>query len=423
MKFEVPKNANYAATVVKITNIIPLEGCDNIIATTILGYQAIIGKDIKKGSLGIMFPAETQLSPEFVKENNLFRHPELNKNSKEKGYIEDSRRVKAVKFRGHRSDCLFIELKSLKWTGIKIKDLKEDDTFDFINDKEICRKYVLYESNGPGKQLNQIRKFKRVDEKYIPQHIDCDQYLRVANKIPDNAYFIVTQKLHGTSIRIANTIVKRKLNIFERLLKKVGVKIQQTEMDYVFGSRKVIKDVNNPDQKHFYDVDIWTTEGKKLEGLIPEQFIVYGELIGYTPTGGAIQTDYTYDLTTNLSSLYIYRVAFVNETGFVVDLSFDQMVEFCKQRGLKYVPVLWRGYKKDFKVEEFIDKRFYDGGNTTCVKLSHPTLPDEGICMRIDGMTPYITKTKSPTFLQHETKLLDKGVIDMESVVSSKSVN
>jgi hypothetical protein len=30
-------------------------------------------------------------------------------------------------------------------------------------------------------------------------------------------------------------------------------------------------------------------------------------------------------------------------------------------------------------------------------------------------MTPYILKAKSPVFLQHETKLLDKGQVDMET--------
>lgn len=418
MKLDVPKNTNYAATVVKIKNQVPLEGCDNIVGTTLFGYQAIIGKDTPIGTLGLFFPAETQLSEDFCKYNNLYRHSEKNEDPTHKGYMEDNRRVKAMKFRGHRSDCLFIPIESLSYTKTPIHELNEGDVFDALNGIEICRKYVIHTYGGPSNHQAKPKQFKRVDEKYIPQHLDCDHYLRVSDKIPDSAYLIVTQKLHGTSIRIANTIVKRKMNPIEWVLSKVGVKIQQTEYDYVFGSRKVIKDVNNPNQNHFYDIDIWTTEGKKLEGLLPENFIVYGELIGYTPTGAPIQTNYTYESPVNTCDLYVYRVAFVNATGFLVDLTFDQMVEFCKQRSLKYVPVIWRGYKKDFKVEEYLDKRFNDGGATQCVKLSHPTLPDEGVCMRIDGMTPYIMKAKSPAFLQHETKLLDKGVADLESIDS-----
>ena len=419
MKMDLPKDLNYAAWVVEIKNHVPLPGCDNIVGTTLFGYQAIISKDTPVGTVGLFFPAESQLSEEYCKENNLFRHSEKNNDKTEKGYIEDNRRVLAMKFRGNRSDCLFMPIKSLAFTKIKLEDLKIGDTFDTLGGKEICRKYVIH---TPGVQVNhqaKAKQFKRVDERYIPQNLDQDHYLRVSDKLPDNAYFIVTQKIHGTSIRIANTIVKRKLNPFEWVLGKLGVKVQQTEYDYVFGSRKVIKDVNNPNQKHFYDTDIWTTEGKKLTGLIPENFIVYAELIGYTETGAPIQKNYTYESPVNTCDLYVYRVAFVNAMGFVVDLTFDQVVEFCKQRSLKYVPVLWRGYKKDFNVQDYLDKRFNDGGAPQAVKLSHPTLPDEGVCIRIDGMTPYITKAKSPAFLQHETALLDKGVEDLESIEST----
>jgi hypothetical protein len=39
---------------------------------------------------------------------------------------------------------------------------------------------------------------------------------------------------------------------------------------------------------------------------------------------------------------------------------------------------------------------------------------DEWVCIRREGLTPYITKAKSPEFLIHETKLLDKWVISLE---------
>lgn len=415
MKIQPPVNANYAATVVCIKNIIPLENCDNIVATSIFGFQAIIGKDIPVGTIGIVFPAECQLSDEFCKQNNLYRHGEFNADHAKTGYLEDNRRVRAVKFRGQRSDCLFMPLESLKWTGAKLSELREGDTFDVLNGKEICKKYQVrvYEPRQNKQRLAKI--FKRVDTKYIPEHFDSDNYMRVKDQLPDNAYFIVTQKLHGTSIRVANTIVKRKLNPFEWIIGKVGVQIKQTEFDYVFGSRKVIKDANNPDHKHFYDVDLWSEEGKKLQGVLPENFIVYGELIGWASPANPIQAHYTYQVPEYSRSLYIYRVAFVNEKGYVVDLTWDQLKEFCKLTGLKHVPELWRGYKKDFNVEEYLDARFVDQGATQCVPLSDPKTVDEGVCIRIDGLRPYIAKAKSPIFYQMETKLLDKGQEDIES--------
>lgn len=40
---------------------------------------------------------------------------------------------------------------------------------------------------------------------------------------------------------------------------------------------------------------------------------------------------------------------------------------------------------------------------------------DEGVCLRVEGITPLVVKAKSPLFLQHETKMLDQGVTDTEA--------
>ena len=91
------------------------------------------------------------------------------------------------------------------------------------------------------------------------------------------------------------------------------------------GSRKVIKDPHNPDQNHYYESDIWTAYLGRVEHLIPEGFIVYGEIIGSTPGGAAIQEGYTYHLPPGKHELYVYRVAMVNPKGVVVDLSWPQV--------------------------------------------------------------------------------------------------
>lgn len=411
MKFNPPKNNNYCATVVKIKNIIKLENCDNVVATTVFGFQAIIGKDHAVGDFGLVFPAETQLSEEFCRENNLFRHSEKNNNPEAKGYIEDNRRIKAVKFRGHASSCLFMPLESLSYLVDDGVEFSEGDEFDTIGDKEICQKYEV--PRRAGSYVPQQKKASRVDLKYMPEHYSTDNYFKNDRNIKPDQQIILTQKLHGTSIRIANTIVKRRLTLRDRLASFLGVKIKEYEYDYVFASKRVIKDINNPDQNHFYDEDIWTKEGAKLKGIIPENFILYGELIGWTETGAPIQRGYTYGLPSGICRLYIYRVAFVNESGLIVDLSFDQVKEFCLQRGLNYVPELWRGKHEDFKPTDYLDKVFKPI-YPDCLPVEPGTV-DEGVCVRIDAIIPTIYKAKSPLFFEHETKLMDEGVIDLES--------
>ena len=78
MKLDV-KNKNYCATIIKVHNLLELENCNNVVGFPIFGYQAIVGKDTKIAQLGILFTAETQLSEDFCRENNLFRKKELNK--------------------------------------------------------------------------------------------------------------------------------------------------------------------------------------------------------------------------------------------------------------------------------------------------------------------------------------------------------
>ena len=422
MKFDTPKNPNYSATVVRITSLVPLTGCDNVVGTPIFGMQAIVGKGTKEGDLGIVFPAESQLSDDFCRENNMYRHNEKNKDIAAKGYIEDSRRVKAVKFRGHMSSCLFMPLSSLKYLGIKVDQLAEGDTFDQIKGKEICRKYVLREPTVRGNHQPQPKRFNRVDTKFIPEHFDTENYFRNDRNIGGDETIIVTQKLHGTSIRIANTIVARKLSLRERVAKLLGVKVQETEHDYVYGSRKVIKDVNNPYHNHFYTTDIWSTEGEKLKGLIPENFIVYAELVGYTADGAAIQADYTYNHQDKTCSLFIYRVAFVNGQGIVTDLDWDRVKAFCKERNLKHVPELWRGKHEEMDIKLFLENKLSEWHGDAVEVGGDKDLVDEGVCIRTDRYIPYILKAKSQKFLEHETKMLDKEVIDLEASGSNEEV-
>lgn len=416
MKLQTPENANYAATVVAITSITPLDNCDNVVGTPILGFQAIVGKETQVGDIGIVFPAEAQLSGEYTRINNLHRHGNLNADQGQTGYLEDNRRVRALKFRGHRSDCLFMPLSSLGFTGADISKLQPGDTFDVLNGKPICQKYVVKRSGSgaPRTAKNKDKVFNRVDKKFLPEHYETDNFFRNRDAIPADRHIIVTQKVHGTSIRVGNTIVQRKLALRERLAARLGVKVQQTEFANVYGSRKVIKDANNPHQNHFYSSDIWTEEGRKLDSIVPENYIVYGELIGWTKDGAAIQKNYTYGVPAGTCELYVYRVAHVNGQGRVTDLTWEQVKEFCTDLGLRHVPELWQGRMEDFEPEDYLDKKFFVT-YPRAVPLAKESPCDEGVCVRVDGLAPYILKVKSPKFLQHETRMLDQEAVDIEA--------
>ncbi|MFE2997945.1 RNA ligase family protein [Nocardia sp. NPDC059246] len=416
MNLDKPKNDDYAGVVTSIKAIVPLAGRDLIVGVPVYGHQAIVPKEWNVGDLGVFFPAEVQLSDEYAHENNLYRHENLNRDHETRGYLEDNRRVKAIKLGGHRSNALFMPLSSLAFTGIDPSELKEGDTFDTLHGVPICQKYEVKRSKEPNNQAP-IHRDSRVDNRMFPQHLDTGNWWRMQHVVNDFDYVYVTQKLHGTSIRIGRPLVQRKLTLRDKFGRFIGAKIQETEYDSVYGSRRVIKDANL-DQNHFYDSDIWTREGRKLDGLIPDGFIVYGELVGWTPSGEPIQRGYTYQMPKGKSQLYVYRVVHVNPQGIVTDLSWKQVTEFCRDLGLKSVPLLWQGFAGEFDVDEYMNERYEDWSiyRGFAVPMEPGKLVDEGVVVRIEGRTPRLLKAKSPEFLEHETKMLDEDVIDLESL-------
>lgn len=421
MKLKEPENKNYAATIVRIEHLNSLENSDNLLGAPLLGMQAIVSKDTEVGTIGVLFVAETQLSDEYAARNNLYRHHEFNEDKEKTGFIEDNRRVKAIKLRGNRSDALFMPLSSLAYTKVDLSDFKVGDAFEELKGHEICKKYQVKRKSFPTHEKNKHKVFNRVDEKMFPRHYDTDQYYRVLDTFKPYTEIIVTQKLHGCLLRFSYIPVRRKLSLVEKLVGKLGVNIMMEEYDHIYGSNRVIKDANNKNQQHFYDHDIWTEVGKKFDDMVPQNFIVYGELIGWTPDGAPIQKHYTYRVPHMTSELYVYRVAQVNGQGIVTDLSWDQVREWCRDRGMKHVPELWRGKHQDFNPEEWLDTNYHDklhGGYHDAVPLDDDSPCDEGICIRVEGLAPYIAKLKSPEFFAHESKMNDEQVVDLEAIGS-----
>lgn len=422
MKLLEPENKDYAAVVVRLPKPVDLEGLDNLVGLQVLGSQALVARDSDYGELALVFTAGTQLSDEFAYKNNLYRHADKNEDQGQKGYLEDNRHIRALKLRGHSSSALVLNLNSVAYVkGVDPSEFKEGDVFDRLGDHEICKKYVTKRAFKERQFEKNKKVFTRVDAKFLPVHYDTDSYFKNSHIIPEEREVTVTQKLHGTSIRIANTIVQRKLTWKDKLAKKIGAVVAPTEYDYVYGSRRVVKDANNPSHVHFYDTDIWSLEGAKLKGLIPQGYLVYGELVGWTPEGASLQSKYTYNVPSPEAHLYVYRVATINPEGVVTDLTYDQIVEFCRDRNLKVVPLLWRGKYKDFKPEDWVDfpghpelHNYYKDGYLQAVPLCGESPCDEGVVIRADGLAPYTLKCKSETFVQHDNKVLADGILDME---------
>lgn len=434
-KFSIEDSANYAAQVVRVPKSFSLPNADRLVGLGIFGYTVITAKDgeIREGDLAVFFPAESQLSHTLAKIGNLYRHAAINMDTSVTGYLEDNRRVRAIKLRGTVSNGLILPIAVLADAfGISADDFQEGLAFDHIDGDEVSRKYRVKEpaEQRTREQANVKKAFKRVDAAMFPVHIETDQYLRNEHLLSDDDVLIVTQKLHGTSFRAGRVPVRRKLTWLERLAKRLGVKVAEVERDVVFGSRQVIKDSRNPDQQHFYGTDLWTELGETIADRIPDNVIVYGEVIGWTKDGAPIQKGHTYQVPFGSHDLYLYRVSLITDAGELYDLSWDQVRSFANEHGFAHVAELWRGRKRDFVLENFVENNFAADAAYAArsgflgiypdspVPLSADgTGADEGIAIRVDrgGRVPLLFKYKNASHYVYETKQLDAGEVDLEA--------
>lgn len=414
-------NTNYSAVVARVETIIPLEWCDNIVWVPFFWYQAIVSKDVKLWDIGIVFTAETQLSEEYCKKNNLYRDQELNIDKSKKWYIENNRRVRAVKFRWHKSSALFMPLQSLSYITSDCLNLNIWDSFDTINDSEVCKKYeIIISENGKNKVRWKTKTFIRVDTKIFPEHLDTENYKRNKHFLKDYDLVYITQKLHWTSWRFWYIKVKKQLSLLDRIVKFFGVKVEDTEYDYIAGSRKVVKDLKTREgEQWFYNSDVWNIILQRYKHIIPKNRILYWEIIWWD-WEKPIQRNYTYNLAKWEMELYVYRIVVINEDWVGVDLWFDQIEEFCKNNWLKPVPLLETCYHLRYDSDKYSNLNYYKNISISAVPLCNESPCDEWVVIRKDWLQPYVLKDKSSDFLEHETKLLDKWDIDIESLQSNE---
>lgn len=427
MTASVENEVNYAGIVFEVPKIEKAPNSDRLYILRHAGLSVIVDESwvAREGELAVLFPTESQISEGLAWFANLHASQDKNFDQGQKGYLGKNRRVKAIKLRGNVSSALALPSEVIVgYTGRPTTEVVAGDLVDTINGLEISRKFVLpvKEANLGKTQASLAKALKRVDEARFPQHIDTSHYLRNESSIPDDALVIVTQKLHGTSVRLGNVPVRRQLSWLERLAKRIGIPVVETEYAHIAGSRKVVKDPDNPNQNHFYSKDVWTEALDVWGRDIPKGFIVYGELVGFTSSGEAIQRGYTYEASPGEMDLYIYRVALTMEGGELIDLTHDQVREFGTRYGMQVVPELWRGRHSDFYLHDFSEVDLYSewarvdalgSFNYTerPVKLSPGGAGvDEGVVIRVDGRYDVADfyKHKNDSFLVFESKDLDQ---------------
>ena len=412
MKLKIKEGSeNYACSVIKIEHLYPIEGADKIQGCLVNGNDVVVSKNVKIGDIMLYFVSGTKLNVDYCKYNDLLTDAEMNRN-KVKGYISHKQfRVKAIKLKGIISDGILMPLESLNmgidlemWGKDYERELKVGDEFNIINDITICEKYFVPCRNGNpgGSAPKQSKKIDRLVENQFYFHNDTDNLRKNIHKINPDDIIGIHYKKHGTSIVVGNVLVKKNLKWYERVAKKLGIQVIDTQYDIVYSSRKVIKNqyLNEETGVGYYGDDIWGVVAKEIGHLIPKNWTLYGEVLGFIPGGGPIQGKYDYGCSpseetskrsyqtlwdsinkkeklkylqdnnlffdinwkyvptidnliknhgatledfNNLKSLqkprhkfYVYKISVVNSDGKVIYLTDKQIEEYCEKVGLLY---------------------------------------------------------------------------------------
>jgi hypothetical protein len=447
MKLEIKKGSeNYCCTVVEINNLHVIEGADFIQRTVIYGNNVIIGKDIKKGDKMLYFNSGTKLNPEFCKVNNLYSNTEYNIDpTAKKGYLSyKQHRVKAIKIKDVISDGFLLPLTSIeKIINVNLADFKVGDTFTGIDNINICEKYIVTSprNSNPGGHKPAVNKFNRIVDNQFYLHNDTGNLRRNIHKINPDDIIGIHYKKHGTSVVFANIPTRRPLKWYEKLLQKLGIKIDNIVYDIIYSSRSVIKNkhINPKTNEGFYSKDIWGIVAKEIGHLIPKNWTLYGEILGYLPSGGFIQKGYDYSCKVSEHKFYVYKISVVNSDGKVIYLTDKQIEEYCEKVGLLYKDTfiyygkaknlydlegrgddsfslnLWRNQFMNYLETKHNEKDCY-----MCVNK----VPEEGIVLRVEKLESYEAyKLKSKRFLLMESEAQEKEEINTMTIWFNKELS
>ena len=355
----------YCGYVVKVENLRKHSNADRLQIATFFGNDTIVGLDVQLGDLGVYFPVDGQLSPEYCQINDLVRRKDENGNQAG-GYLDpDKRNIKALKLRGEKSDGLYMPLISLS-NFTKISDLKVGDTIDVLNGVEICRKYIPACKCGNGTMATHQRQAKKNFAPTFFEHVDTKQLAYNYGAFKTGDQIQLTLKMHGTSGRTGYLPLHKPVprTFWDKLFHRPAKEI--VEYGYVTGTRRVVLDDTHTGG--FYeDNSFRLAMAAKFDGKLHKGEVVYYEIVGFQgPNGQPIMSsvanskikdkafskqygeqtvfsygcDYMhgYEDEPPCCDIYVYRITMVNEDGDVVEYSPDQIRIRCEQMGVHMVP-------------------------------------------------------------------------------------
>ena len=364
----------YKVYVTELKNVRPHPNADRLVLADCFGNTVCVNKESKEGDIGVYFPEGGQVSLEFAEANNLLRKKDDAGNNIG-GYMDERRKVTAIRLRGEKSDGLYLPLTCLESFG-DISTLSIGDSVEVFNGHEIATKYVVktvVRHSGGG---NHTRKIKVEVSPLFAEHADTEQLAYNLSAFKPNDEIEITLKMHGTSQRTGYLPVLKgfKRSFWDKVLRREGKPIY--DWGYVSGTRRTV--LEDYEGGYYGSNAFREAHSKKFEGKLWKGETMYYEVVGFTDTGAPImgscgndklgkdfvkqygkETVFSYGCNPNggkepdfhdencgapyvvkgpQSDIYVYRMTMTNEDGNVIEYDPNFMRYRCEQMGVKTVP-------------------------------------------------------------------------------------
>ena len=391
----------YKVYVTELKNVRPHPNADRLVLADCFGNTVCVSKDSKEGDIGVYFPEGGQVSLEFAEANNLLRKKDDAGNNIG-GYMDERRKVTAIRLRGEKSDGLYLPLTCLESFG-DISTLSVGDSVEVFNGHEIATKYIVKTSVSHGSGGNHTRKVKVEVAPLFSEHADTEQLAYNLSAFKPGDQIEITLKMHGTSQRTGYLPVFKGYKYatwIEKWFAEGALKAEEAnggemmpwdkkildwiikratpiyDWGYVSGTRRTV--LEDYEGGYYGSNAFREVHSKKFEGKLWKGETVYYEVVGFTDTGVPImgscgneklgkdfvkqygkETVFSYGCEPHpetwvphdhcelepqkpKSDLYVYRMTITNEDGNVVEYTPEFMRYRCEQMGVKTVPVFER---------------------------------------------------------------------------------
>lgn len=402
---------NNTLTVIKVKSLSPIEGADKIQLVNIFGTQVIVGKDVNIGDILIYADSNMQMSHEFLSINNLFRNKELNLDKEKTGYFEDNGRVKCIKMKGVISDGFLFPPEYLEYATNK--EFKVGDEFNELEGHQIGYKYIPKYTRTPGSGKGNKTSLKKRECPMFVEHFDTGQFFKEKDKIPPGTICYIEEKIHGTSHRVGNMLLKKEVSKLQKFFYKFFNYLPK-EWTYLNGTRRVVHFPKKKNQ-YFHDNTMREEVLEKVRGQLFKGEELYLELFGYEKSGGCIQKDFPYGCKQGEYRAMLYRVTMNNEDGKVIDYNREAVYRRAEELGFES-PTLFSKIYYDESNGRLLEEQVKHFAYGTSSK--DPNTLKEGVVVWFINNKGFweCLKYKQDAFRLKESGDKDKGIIDQEDL-------